>query len=146
MCTMVNGGYWTTVFSKKSDANTDPKYTSVSNTYGYITGNFTGNYYYFGAESNNAIIHGEARGGDISTFFTTLYIWMWDAINVDERIYYDTDEGNRLMQDTLKVTSNDICGRANGYVEGTSCNVNNSSDKWQAYYLYFWCGAQSGWQ
>lgn len=131
----VNGKYY----------NTNPQYTSISNTYGYIVGNYTGNYYYNGSVSNNAIIHAEARGGAISAFYTSLYIWIWDGVNVDERISHNTDEGNRLLSDTINVASNNIIGGANGYVEGVSYSITNSSDRWEYNYLYYWCGAQNGW-
>ena len=125
--------------------NTDPHYTSVSNTYGFSTGNFTGNYYYSGSPSNNAIILGEARGGAISSFYTELFVFLWDAINVSERENSDTTSGVRLLSATINVSSNDIIGGANGYVEATSYAISNTSDMWQYNYLYYWSGAQAGW-
>ena len=125
--------------------NTDPQYTSITNTYGYSMGNFTGNYYYSNSPNNNAIIHGEARGGVVSSFYTELFLFLWDAVNVSDREYRDTSSGTRLLEATINECSGNIIGGANGYVEASSYSLSDSSDMWQYNYLYFWTNAQAGW-
>ena len=126
--------------------NLDTQYTAITRVYCYSEANFTGNYYGENSSSNNILISGGCRGGDIDEFNTTLYRRLTDAVNV--RIIKNktsSTQNNRILEDTIERPSNDIIPTANGYVEQTCRSKTSSSDKWEANYLYRWVGAQAGW-
>ena len=126
--------------------NLDTQYTAITRVYCYSEANFTGNYYSNGSSSNNAIIFGGCRGGDINDFTTNLFMKFTDAVDLYEiRKMNSGTRGNRILEDEIIVDSNDIIPSANGYVEQACRSKTDRADKWEANYLYRWVGAQAGW-
>lgn len=124
--------------------NTDVKTTAVTGTRGYISGNYTGEYYADGSGVNTAVMRGECQGGPVSSFTTTLTTKLWDGVNHN---YHNPQVSttSRYLEDVRTVSSDTLGHGAIGSVYATTKSNTQSSDKWEYGYECYWLSAREGW-
>ena len=124
--------------------NTDVQTTAVTGTRGYVTGNYTGEYYADGSGVNTAVMRGECQGGPVSNFTTTLTTKLWDNVN---HTYHRTQSNatDRYYVDVRTVSSDTLSHGAIGSVYASTKSKTQSSDKWEYGYDYYWLSAREGW-
>jgi hypothetical protein len=126
--------------------NTHRQTTAITGTYGYSSGNFTGEYYSDGSGTNIAVVSADCRGGAIDSFKTTLTMRLSDAVRVLSRLDTDSNTASsRYLEGSLTANSGAFVGRAVGYVEEVCTSKTDSRDYWQQLYTYNWVYAQAGW-
>jgi hypothetical protein len=126
--------------------NTDAQSTATTGTYGYSSGNFTGEYYSAGSTDNRALMTGECRGGSVSSFTTDLYMRLSNSTTSYGWFNKDSDDtGSRLISNTFTVNSNNMSGSVVGIIEAKCRSKTYSPDWWFYTYDYAWSGASVGW-
>ena len=126
--------------------NTDAQSTAKTGTYGYSSGNFTGEYYSDGSGDNTLLMTGECRGGAVSSFTTDLYMRFSNGGTNYRRYNKDSDDtGSRLLSNTFSLNSDEFGGGYVGIIEATCTSKTDSRDWWFHTYDYAWSGASVGW-
>lgn len=126
--------------------NTDAQSTAKTGTYGYSSGNFTGEFFSYGSDDNLALMTGECRGGSASSFITDLYMRLSTGSQGYGWFQEDTDDnGKRLISNTFSVNPNNFTGRAIGIIEATCTSRTDSRDWWFHPYDYAWSDSSVGW-
>ena len=117
------------------------EYTAVTQTYGYSSAIFTGNYYPNGDGTNNAILAVEARGGRTDEFTTELMAELVGGGSVS--LNSDT-EGTRTLSATL-VSYTMNRGDFGSSLQSCISKTNFTEDTWERYYYSEWGNDASGW-
>lgn len=135
---------------ENSVTNIHLRYTALSNTRGYTEGNFTGTYYDNDSATNLAIVFGGCNGGPISTFTTQLNIRVYDSpSNGGESAsthLLSTEEGTRLLEAQVELTSTYLSTLTTGYVTAITSNKSDSDDSFGITYFCYWISLTEGWR
>ena len=127
---------------------TEAKYTSRTNTYGYSSWYYTGEYEKNGSGQNRLRIYAESGGGSASQFLSSVYIeFSYSVPNGSVSVYKDTDEtGVRYANAYLEYDSGSFYGSGVGYTEHHCTSKTDSSDNWKDNSLYRWVDMETGWR
>lgn len=121
---------------------TNRESTAVTNTYGYSSANFTGNFYGFNDSRNDAILAVEAYGGRLSDFVTELYA----AVNSLDFVDLNSGEINdRTLSATFRYNASEMQTGSSARTEQSCTGIFDADDKWQHYYYSRWMGGTTGW-
>ena len=124
---------------------TNEEFTAVTNTYGYSSVAFTGNYYGPGDSRNDAILACEADGGPRSRFTTEILVYF--AGDCPDPVTSDS-VGHRTVSVTYRtgnIQEYDYASSIQSCWNPPSEDDVLMEDNWERYYCADWCGFPYGW-
>lgn len=109
---------------------------------GYSEANFTGNFYAEDDPRNNAIINATSKGGAVSEYTTTLYVYMYGTGGAYSTTS-DAESTSTLHHVVQKHFSRYETSQGLTFHSCTSKSDPNA--KWEQIHEYYWNGEEAGW-